>query len=217
MARVLLVINASHDPPTEYLHSWCEKILEFARDKEDIVYLELSGHNATKEKFEKNIAEKEPQLIIFNSHGTEDAIQGYPSEVLIKCDQNEGILKERIVHAMSCEAGRKLGPQCVKFGTRAYIGYSQKFKLACEKRETKEKQLNDQYAGFVLEPAFEAVLALVQGNTAEEAFRRSQRKAAETLRLLLTKTSTPNLESAASQLYHNFTNQVCLGDLAAKF
>lgn len=221
MMRVLLVVNASYgndsDNVTGYLYTWCEKILDYLHEKKYVKYLELNGSRAIKKELAKLIETEKPKLLIFNGHGEEDSIKGFEREILIRYDYNEDLLKGKIVHAMSCEAGRKLGPRCISIGTIAYIGYSQKFKLPCENRSNPEDQLKDPYAGFILDPAFEAVLALSQGATVQEAYERSQTKYKQMLGLLVTHTSTTLNTVVASQLYHNLKYQVCLGDPVARF
>ncbi len=217
MARILLVSNASHDVQTSYLDAWSANIFDYAKSQKDITFFELKGHKATKKELTELIEREKPNLIIFNGHGESDTIKGFNYEVLVKCDENEVLLKNKIVHAMACDAGRELGQKSIAIGTLAYIGYTQKFKLACEKILEKEDQLEDEYAGFILEPAFEAVLALIQGTTAKEAYDRSQKKSIQVLRILLTKTNPALNRDVASQLFHNLKHQVLLGDPTVRF
>ena len=156
-------------------------------------------------------------MIIFNAHGNEDSIFGFESNILIQCSENEGILAGKIVHALACEAGKNVAPACIKIGTRAFIGYAEKFRVAYDRRaKTQEDMKRDAYAELIMEPAFEVVSALIEGDTVLGAYRRSQRKYAENLKMLLA-VLTPDNINLADCIRHNLLNQVCLGDGTATF
>ena len=186
-------------------------------------------------------------MIIFNAHGNEDSIFGFESNILIQCSENEGILAGKIVHALACEAGKNVAPACIKIGTRAFIGYAEKFRVAYDRRaKTQEDMKRDAYAELIMEPAFEVVSALIRSDSGERvldgdgqvgggpccsrpeegfdlgkdtvlgAYRRSQRKYAENLKMLLA-VLTPDNINLADCIRHNLLNQVCLGDGTATF
>ncbi len=118
---------------------------------------------------------------------------------------------------MACESAKKLGQRCITIGTRSFIGYKEKFNLVHLDKKSQRDQLADPIVSFFLEPAYEAVTALVEGKTTGDAFMRSQNMYREKLTVLLTSDDTEYNTVLASRLYHNFQHQVCLGDRTASF
>lgn len=217
MGRILVITNPSDDRPTQYLSAWIEKIVELAKKQPDTKVLSLDKELANREHLSRIIENEKPQLIIFNGHGDSNCITGFGQEVLVQCGDNEAILKNKIVHSLSCNSGEMLGPASIKIGTLAYIGYREKFKLTHLNQLTNQERLKDGVANFFLSPAFEAVIALIEGASAGEAYARSQKIYSENLRVLITSKNTDYNTTVASQVYHNMIYQVCLGDNAAAF
>lgn len=217
MPRILLITNPAHDRATEYLDAWSQKLLDVAKQQKDVVVFELRGKETTREKVSKLIEGEKPQLIIFNGHGDKNSITGYDFEVLIRCDDNESLLSKKIVHAFACDSGKTLGPKCVAIGGTVYIGYREKFKLTHLNKSTSVEQAKDPIAAFFLEPAFSAVLALIEGKDASEACGISQNLYVKNLQFLITHTNADFNTVIASRLYHNFSHQVCLGTPSARF
>src|ERR1035437_6890299 len=160
MSRILLISNAEHDPPTEYLSSWFEKVVEIAKKQNDITIFELKKEHSNKKEVVDMIEKENPRLVIFNGHGSYDAIGGFNQEILIRCDDNESLLSGKIVHSMACRCAKELGPKCITLGTHCFIGYKENFELWTMSQTTKESQLQDEMASFFLEPAYEAIIAL---------------------------------------------------------
>jgi hypothetical protein len=212
MSRILVVTNPCDDKVTEYLDTWSEKAISLAKTKPDTFVYELRGKKANQADFIKIVEEKQPRLILFNGHGNHDLITGFNQEVLIRCGENEGCLKNAIIHAMSCNAGKTLGPACIKIGSLAYIGYKEEFKLTHLNKNTKEEQLQDEVAKFFLEPAYEVIIALIEGSTVGEAYDRSRKMCGDNLTSLITSNSPSLNSSVASRLYYNYQHQICLGD-----
>ena len=217
MTRIILVSNASHDAPTEYLDSWFTKIIDLVKNQKDTKLFELKKERANRKELTELIEKENPQFIIFNGHGNDELITGFNQDILIRCNDNECILKDKIVHSMACESAKKLGQKCITIGTKSFIGYKEKFNLVHLNKMTESEQLNDQVAGFFLEPAYEAVLALVEGASAGDAYIRSQTMYRDNLMVLLTSNNTEFNTVLASRLFHNLKHQVCLGDQTASF
>lgn len=217
MARVLVITNPSDDIATEYLDAWSEKIRDLAMKKKETTIFELRKGDATRKKLVALINKEKPRFIILNGHGDDNLVFGYGHDILIKCDDNEHILKEKIVHSLSCSSGKVLGPKCIEIGTLAYIGYKENFKLAHLNNKTKNEQLSDEVAALFLDPAFEAILALIEGESAESAYAISQTKYLQILIKLIAINDTGYNTVVASRLFHNYQHQVCLGDQQASF
>ena len=97
------------------------------------------------------------------------------------------------------------------------MGYSKNFKLAHYNEVTNEGRIADPIARLFLEPAFSAILAIVEGKIASEAYKISQQKYLENLRVLIANNNTELNTTVAARLYHNFKCQVCLGSQRASF
>lgn len=217
MTRIILATNASHDGPTRYLESWFQKTMDLAKRLDDTIVFELKKDKANKDEFERLIEKEKPQFVVFNGHGASDLVCGHEHCVLVRYPENHSILKGKIIHALSCSSGMVLGPECIKIGSLAYLGYKDEFKLATLGRTINHEQLTDGVAGFFLNPAFEAINALIEGNTTIESFNRSQKMHIENLKILLASTDPTYNISVASRLFHNLRHQVCLGDQNASF
>jgi hypothetical protein len=217
MSRIILVSNASHDAPTEYLASWFSGIVDLLKQRTDTILFELKKDKANRKEFTKLIERENPQFVIFNGHGNDELIAGFNQDILVRCDDNESILEGKIVHSMACESAKKLGQKCIIIGTKSFIGYKEKFNLVHLNKKSETEQLGDPIAEFFLKPAYEVVAALVEGEKTGTAYIRSQNMYREKLTVLLTSDNTEYNTVLASRLYHNFQNQVCLGDQVASF
>ncbi len=216
MTRIVIATNPADDNVTKYLDAWHKKTIDIAKEQKDTEIFELSKEKANKESLTRLIEEKNPDLVLFNGHGSCDSIFGFNQDVLIKCGENELLLEKRIVHALTCDSGKELGSQCIKIGTLAYIGYKEQFKIAFINNPEKEK-LKDEIVNLFLKPAFEAVFSLLQGNSAKEAFDKSQKEYWSNLKSVIAQNSPELNQAVASRLYHNITHQVCLGDSSVHF
>ena len=217
MSRIILVTNPADDSPTKYLDSWLYKIVNLAKKQKDTFIFELRKNQANKKQLIQLIKNKKPQFVIFNGHGSNDSITGFGQKILIKCNENEYLLKGKIVHSLSCNSAKKLGPRCIKIGTLTYIGYEEEFKLVHLNKSSNKERLKDEVANFFLRPAYEAVIALIEGATAKNAYERSQKMYLENLEVLITSSSAEYNTVVASLLFHNLEHQVCLGNNKAYF
>lgn len=217
MRRVLLITNPAYDPPTQYLEAYSDKIISQIQKDPDLEIIELKKENVNRKQLTKIIEDKKPDLVLFNGHGSPDCVLGFNNELLISCGDNTQILENIIVHSLSCDSGKLLGPQCIENGTTAYLGYKEEYKLVHLACSSSEEMAADTTARFFLEPAFEAVKALIQGDTARGAFNRAQALGLNYLGVLLTSSNQDYSTVLASRLYHNIIHQVCLGDSSAKF
>lgn len=217
MSRIILVTNPADDDATKYLDAWSGLITETVKKQKDILIFELKNKQANKQQLTQIILKEKPQLIVFNGHGNNSSIMGFKNKVLIRCDYNEHLLKEKIVHSMACNSGKELGQKCIRIGTLSYIGYYEEYKLTYLNKQTKQERLDDPIATLFLRPAFEVILALLMGHTAGEAYKKSQTMYRKNLRMLLASPSREYNTKVASRLFHNLKYQVCLGDKGAIF
>ena len=133
------------------------------------------------------------------------------NKTLIKAGKNEKLLVNTIVYAISCRSAKILGPQCIKSGTKTYLGYVDDFIFIIE--EDKNTQpLKDKTANLFLEPAYQIGISLVKGNSAKFAFQKSQQLFKKNISKLMTSATSPEEKDLLPYLFWNLQNQVCLGD-----
>jgi hypothetical protein len=176
--------------------------------------LEAEKVNTT--TLESYLKKQNPKLVALNGHGGPDVVYGQDHKPLIKADQNLAILKDRIIHVLACNAGKVLGPACIKSGTKAWLGYKRKFLIPFDKNKY-FIPLEDNLAASALEPALEVVRSLIKGNTVRDAFNNSQRAFAKSIAKLLLSTATLEENSALFAVFHDMENQISLGDQSAVF
>lgn len=90
--------------------------------------LTLFGNDAKREKFAPYCLLPDVTYISAFGHGYDDLIGGQHGEILWKVgsyDSREA--QDKIIHLMSCLTARRLGPDLVDKGARAYFGYEENF------------------------------------------------------------------------------------------
>lgn len=217
MARIVVITNPAHDVPTQYLDVWVEKAITAAKKQKDTKIIELAKEEVTRDNLEKTISAENPNLILFHGHGNNTVIGGFKDTILIKADENIELLNNTIVHSLACESGKTIGPKSIEIGTQAFIGYKEEFKFMHSGKVTKKEKANDGIASFFLEPAFEAVIALIEGDDAATAFERSQKIYKENLKMLVAQNATAQNTAMPSLLFHDLKYQVQLGESTARF
>lgn len=208
--RALLITRPDHETVTKYLCLWSEKVKEFAERKGIIVY-DLKGKKANRKEFESYLSKNRPALLFLNGHGNTEVITGYDNEPLI--DQSSSVLGG-IIYGRSCDAALFLGPYLIQNGVSAFIGYRRKFILGYSPEKI-TKPLEDLIARLFLEPSNLVVTALLKGNTASEAHRRSREEMYKNFLRMLSSTSSDAEHYAAPWLWSNFNSQILLGDANA--
>lgn len=207
MPKVLLT-RPAYETTTRYLSAWNQKAINAAlRRKWQVT--DLKGKSANKINLEKSLAKDNPDLVLLNGHGNYTTITGDKSEVLIEVGVNAKILKDKIVHAFSCETAKTLGPAAVKAGAKAYIGYDEPFVfMATEGFEA--APLKDKRAAIFLDPAILVSLDLLDGKTAGVAHQNSAAAFSTNIQKLISSASKST--SFARYLLWDLKHQKCLGD-----
>lgn len=161
------------------------------------------------------LLKKKPTFIFFNGHGTAYSVTGYNNEPLVTMGNDEKHYQSKLIYALSCKSARSLGKYLVDFGVKAYLGYKDDFIFIVEEDKL-EKPLEDETAKLYLEPSNILVSSILEGETAGEAYQKSQEKFQENINVLLTTESTDDDRDLAPYLYWDMEHQVCLGDKEAK-
>ncbi|KPJ56299.1 hypothetical protein AMJ49_05230 [Parcubacteria bacterium DG_74_2] len=214
MSRILLITRPKYDETTHYLFNWSQEIIELAR-KKSIQVLDLAKKRANRKELTSIISKKQPSFIFFNGHGSDDSISGEDGNVLIKIGKNEKLLKSKIIYALSCKSARKLGPQSIKTGAVAYLGYSDDF-VFLYTPEKLSKPLNDELAALFLKPSNQLVRSLLKENSINDSFNRAKALFIKNIQGLLTSESSP-YNYALPYLMWDLRHLTCLGDNESSF
>ncbi len=217
MTKVLLITNPADDPTMDYLDAWSEKVKAAAISQGNIKIVEKRNKDVIKSEVEAIIIKEDPDFVLFNGHGESDRIEGFARGVLVRCGDNEALLKNKIIYSLACSAGLVLAPELIRHGSKAYIGYRAPFKFTGGRNKTTnhDRQM-DAYAAYTLDPAYKVVLSLIEGKTAQESFQDAQDLYKTVLGKLAT-TYDPNLKFVYSRVFFNFQHHVKFGDDNARF
>lgn len=213
MNKTLLITRPKYDITVHYLFYWSKKIIELAKEK-GIKVLNLEGKRANCKEVESMLRKIEPSLVFLNGHGNDDRITGHDNEVLLVTGRNEGLLVSKIVYALSCRSGKKLGCESVKKGTLGYIGYDDDFIFIIDPDKISDP-LKDKTAELFLEASNQVMICLIKGHDIKYSHEQSKKIFLNNARKLV------NSESEQSYLIPyllwNMQHQVCLGDENASF
>ncbi len=206
MINGILITRTSHDLPTMYLSYWCEPLIEKAKSA-NIRVLDLSHKKANPKDLLSYIERRKPSVIFLNGHGGPDFVCGYNDIVLVDTKNCANLLKDTIVYARSCQAGAILGPDSVKKGAIAFIGYSRNYSVGyLEERRT--RPLTDNVARLFLEPSNLIPQSLMFGNSPIQAYQSSQKEMRKNLQYMLSSKSSMDERDAAPYLWNNIKYQV---------
>lgn len=209
-----LISLPNHDKVTSYLYAWGKKIIE-SDELKGIQFLLLAGQEANKENVESYLKKQNPKVVLFNGHGSPTEICGFKNNILIKNNDNEVLLKEKIVYSLSCSSAAVLGESAIKMGVDSFIGYKKSFILCTDKnRET--TPLKDDIASSFLEPSNRLSIALLKGKTTKEASHKSKEIFKKEISKYMSSKAIPGAERIAAALVWNMANQIVLGNQEAK-
>jgi len=214
MSNVILITQPNYDYTTRYISSWGEVVVSYAKSKNNDV-ISLKKKRANKKTFISVVNKIHPSFIFLNGHGNENVVAGQDDQPLVEIIDSSNILKGAIVYALSCQSAKKLGPYCVKNGTKTYIGYTEDFIFVYD-RTKRTKPLEDKVAALFLDSSNKIPLSLLKNKTTSEAHLDSQKAFKKTIESLLTSESVVQQSSTLRFLIWDMNHQVCLGDPNAK-
>jgi len=169
----ILITNPEVDIFTRYLRVWTKKLIKNINKNNTIIHLDKN--KAKRDRFTKSLEKKNIDLVFLNGHGSECFILGQDENIPILDENNAKTLKDKIIHAMSCNSLAKLGKIAVKNGANAYIGYDEPF-FAPTFNEKNNDPLKDDTAALFLNPAFIVSKALANGKSPEEAVELAKKE-----------------------------------------
>lgn len=173
MGKRILITDPAHDDITRYLGKHGDAISELAENKgHSVNHMKL--REVRREEVEKVMLKRNPDMIIFHGHGGTDRICGDgKEEILIKKDVNDHLLKDKIVHSITCSSASELGKSSVEKGCLAYIGFDDEF-FCPYLPEFMAHPEKDFVAQCNLDPVMQLSTGLIKGNSVKEAYARSQ-------------------------------------------
>lgn len=210
MARHLLITRPEHDYATRYLSAWSEKLFDLIKSKGYSI-IDLYRERANRKEIESVLSKRNPDLVIINGHGSDDAVAGHDNNLLIKARDNSFLLSNKITYAISCRSVRVLGKEIAQNAETAYIGYQDDFILVyLEKYRT--QPIKDKLAGFFLDPSNLIVTTLIKGHSAKESVLRARQEFLRNIQKLLTSKVKSDDSSALRYLVWDMRNLVLCGD-----
>ncbi|MDP4012914.1 MAG: hypothetical protein Q8R00_04900 [Candidatus Nanoarchaeia archaeon] len=179
MNKSYLITRPEHDDTTYYLSKWNENTLDVAKRK-GMKTFDLHQEKANKSEVESRLKKLNPDLIVFNGHGSEDTVTGHQQEPIIIADKNDDLLKSKIIFALSCKSAKVLGPKSVEKGAISYSGFSDDFVFLYDQNKI-TRPTEDKTAKLFLEPPKIFIEALIKGNTVLESSKRAEKKMEENI------------------------------------
>lgn len=212
MNKSFLITRPKHEIVVHYLFVWSEEVIKEAK-KQGVKVLDLSKKRACKKQTISMLKKMKPELVFLNGHGGHSCITGHNNEPIIEKD-SAGVLESKIVYMRSCQTGKLLGPESIKKGALAYVGYKDDFILLHDEEKI-GNPLNDEIAGLFLKPSNYVIISILKGHSVGDSHKRSIRKIRENIQSLSSSESSKSY--LLPYLMWNMVNQVCLGDSGAKF
>ncbi len=187
-SKIILVTRPRHDSTVEYLSYWAQEIIGCA-GKKGMKVIDCKGPKANKKEVCSHLVKQNPRFVLFNGHGTQSSIHGHNDEMLIN-RSNADLCKSQIVHAISCKAAAQLGKDICSNSNGAFIGYEQDYWFIKDaQRECTPPK--DRFAEPFKEASNIVSVSLIKGNSAFEAFEKSQQKYATLIKEYATSEAAP--------------------------
>lgn len=210
MAQYLLITRPEHDYATRYLSAWAERFFEVAKDKGYFV-IDLYRKRANRKEVESILCKKNPNLVIINGHGSDNAVSGHEDEPLLIAGDNSSLLKGKITYAISCRSARELGKEVGQYIDTAYIGYEDDFVFVyLEKHRANLPE--DKLAMLFLDPSNLVATTLLKGHPAKEAVLRARQEFLRKIQELLLSGISTDKSSALRWLVWDMKHLTLCGD-----
>lgn len=202
----LLITRPRYDPATHYLYYWATKIIETAQ-RQQLIIFDLEKEKASRKTLESYLNKQQPEIVVFNGHGSSTAMIGQDNEVLISANDNEGVLNGKKIFMRACDAGKILGPKIKEAGARGFIGYKEPFVFLHDNNKF-NRPLEDELARPYLEASNHIAINLIKGCSIREAHDAGLKRHREEINGMLT--SNREATHMLPFLYWNMINQICI-------
>ena len=135
MAAIVRPLMKDPKDPTHITYKWGQAIIDYALSH-GVDVLDITGNWVDYEGITDLLSQYRPDLLVYTGHGCRNYLatqngcsltNGFPEDVCsTQCQKpsNMGGLKDAIVVTFSCHSASQLGKCAVKYGARAYIGFS---------------------------------------------------------------------------------------------
>ncbi|MGC9058930.1 MAG: hypothetical protein ACP5H3_00775 [Candidatus Aenigmatarchaeota archaeon] len=170
--KKLLITLPEYDDETYYISYWSKPIIEEAKRK-GIKVLELNRERVNRETVLNFIAAHQPKFLVLNGHGDESSIYGFNNEKIIKEEEDEVFLKDKIIYTIACEAAKSLGKSSVEKGASCFIGYEKMFVFYSDERYF-SRPLSDRIASSFFNPTNKIPISIIKGNSTKESIERAR-------------------------------------------
>lgn len=122
----VVITRTQFDLPTSYGYYYLSEVIRKAESLGFSV-IDLSDELDTKEGLIDALVYSDPVLFIGMGHGSTTAFSGHLKEILIQAGVNSDWMSQRLSYLISCWTGAYLGPEIIKRGGLAYIGFNKRF------------------------------------------------------------------------------------------
>jgi hypothetical protein len=130
----------------------------------------LSGAQVIQPNVNLNINTNPPAYITGAGHGLTDSFIGFGGVQIWNSEEDLTLLKETIVHLLSCDSGVALGPAMVRDGVLAFWGYTRRFLFSHEIPSPNDLS-QDTLAGRLIEMDCLIDIGVLDGQTAYEIYQ----------------------------------------------
>jgi len=155
------------------------------------------------------LAAPQSDIIIGVGHGSETIFSGHNEAVILEVGKyNSREVEGKVVKLLSCQTGALLGPDLVKNGAEAFLGYVDDYVWVMDS-DLATRPWADTMAAASLIPVVDGLNALLDGKTAKEAFDIE-------LEGYTRNAEVEEDELVKSCLEFNRDNAILLGDLEAR-
>lgn len=172
MVKQFLITRPYHDKETSYLYSFSKAIVAIVRDDKNIRLTALEGSDAVRINLEKILKTKDWTLVFLNGHGDENTVFGHDDEPILDKD-NVSLTQNQIVYALACNSLERLGKLAITKGTKAYIGYRDKFMFVGDPTTSAVPDKDKNAAPFRQVCHF-LIKALVEGESVGDAIDKTK-------------------------------------------
>ncbi len=210
MAQYLLITRPTHDYATRYLSAWAERFFKVAKGK-DYSVIDLYRKRANRKEVESILCKKNPDFVVINGHGSDNAVSGNDNEPLLVAGENSFLLKGKITYAISCQSARELGKEVGQNINTAYIGYKEDFVFIYLEKHRRHP-LEDKTAALFLNPSNLVVTTLLKGHPVKEAVLRAQQEFLRKIQELLLSETDTDKSSALRWLLWDMKHLTLCGD-----
>jgi hypothetical protein len=167
----ILITRPNFDVVTSYFHFWGGDVLKLAR-AESISIMDLEGPKATRDNVDSYLTRNHPSLVLLNGHGSPSSIAGHKNETLVDVDTAR-MLNGTIIYTISCSAAKELGPEVIRKGGIAFIGYEEDFGFTVDLTRD-ANPAKDHLAEPFMRASNAVSEQLLKGDTVRDACQKSQ-------------------------------------------